>query len=199
VNKCTQSKEWLDWSFNREKKSRKNCGKLWVTHIQTRICLLKLIHSEKATKFCEIFTLLLTTVHTVKSKVKILWPSQNIWTLLNKYSQKPLSVLHPGSKREWQGWATSFPPSNFSSWQLSLLICPYFRSNFDRSCKLEIKKVQFSTPISTFDGLLKMTWFTYYVLKFLRYYNNRSLCPSDIMFHNELKMQNINGTTTTNI
>ena len=32
------------------------------------------IYSEKDTKFCKIFTLLLTTVHTVKSKVKI---SQN--------------------------------------------------------------------------------------------------------------------------
>ena len=36
--------------------------------------LLKFIYSEKATKFCEIFTLILTTVHTVKSKVEI---SQN--------------------------------------------------------------------------------------------------------------------------
>ena len=33
---------------------------------------LKFIYSEKATKFCEIFTLLLATVNTVKSKVKIL-------------------------------------------------------------------------------------------------------------------------------
>ena len=32
----------------------------------------KFIYYEKATKFCEIFTLLLTTIHTVKSKVKIL-------------------------------------------------------------------------------------------------------------------------------
>ena len=45
--------------------------------------ILKFIYSEKATKFCEIFALLLTTVHTVKSKMKIsqnfvLWPSQNI-------------------------------------------------------------------------------------------------------------------------
>ena len=32
--------------------------------------ILKLKYSEKATKFSEIFTLLLTTVHTVKSKVK---------------------------------------------------------------------------------------------------------------------------------
>ena len=30
------------------------------------------IYSEKATKFCEISTILLTTVHTVKSKVEIL-------------------------------------------------------------------------------------------------------------------------------
>ena len=35
---------------------------------------LKFIYSEKATKFCEIFTLLLTVCTVVKSKVKI---SQN--------------------------------------------------------------------------------------------------------------------------
>ena len=35
---------------------------------------LRFIYSEKATKFCKIFPLLLTTVHTVKSKGKI---SQN--------------------------------------------------------------------------------------------------------------------------
>ena len=40
--------------------------------------IVKFIYSEKATKFCEIFTLLLTTVHTVKSKVKI---SQNFVAL----------------------------------------------------------------------------------------------------------------------
>ena len=38
------------------------------------ILLIKFIYSEKATKFCEIVPLLLTTVHTVKSKGKI---SQN--------------------------------------------------------------------------------------------------------------------------
>ena len=47
--------------------------------------LLKLIYSEKATQFCEIFTLFLSYVVPVKSKVKIsqkfLWPSQHIWTL----------------------------------------------------------------------------------------------------------------------
>ena len=35
---------------------------------------LKFVYSEKATKFCEISTLLLSTVHTDKSKVEI---SQN--------------------------------------------------------------------------------------------------------------------------
>ena len=34
------------------------------------VCLVKFIYSEKATKFCEIFPLLLTTVNTVKSKGK---------------------------------------------------------------------------------------------------------------------------------
>ena len=39
--------------------------------------LLKFIYSEKAKKFCEIFTLLLSYVVPVKSKVKIFWSSQN--------------------------------------------------------------------------------------------------------------------------
>ena len=39
---------------------------------QCRKLLVKFIYSEKATKFCEIFNSLLTTVHTVKRKVKIL-------------------------------------------------------------------------------------------------------------------------------
>ena len=37
--------------------------------------IVKFKYSEKATKFCEIFTLLLTIIHTVKSKAKI---SQNV-------------------------------------------------------------------------------------------------------------------------
>ena len=41
---------------------------------RTVLCSVKFIYSEKATKFCEIFPLLLTTVHSVKSKGKI---SQN--------------------------------------------------------------------------------------------------------------------------
>ena len=36
------------------------------------MCTVKFTYSEKATKFCEIFTLLLSYVVPVKSKVKIL-------------------------------------------------------------------------------------------------------------------------------
>ena len=44
---------------------------------------LKFIYSEKATKFCEIFPLLLTVLQSkVRGRFrKILWPSQIIWTL----------------------------------------------------------------------------------------------------------------------
>ena len=48
--------------------------------------MLKFIYSEKAAKFCEIFTLLLTTVHTVKSKVKI---SQNFGAFSEYMNFKP--------------------------------------------------------------------------------------------------------------
>ena len=42
-------------------------GYVWKD-TDTYFFLLKFIYSEKATKFYEIFPLLLTTVHTVKSK-----------------------------------------------------------------------------------------------------------------------------------
>ena len=48
-----------------------------LTYLQ-HLSKVKFIHSEKATKFCEIFIILLTTVHTVKRFRKILCPSQNI-------------------------------------------------------------------------------------------------------------------------
>ena len=51
---------------------------------------LKFIYSEKATKFCEIFPLLLTTVHTVKSKMKI---SQN-FVAFSKYMNFTYLVNH---------------------------------------------------------------------------------------------------------
>ena len=42
-------------------------------HMEFLFCV-KFVHSEKTTKFCKISTLLLSTVHTEKSKVEI---SQN--------------------------------------------------------------------------------------------------------------------------
>ena len=42
-----------------------------TTYLLATTCI-KFIYSEKATKFCEIFTLLLSYVGPVKSKVKIL-------------------------------------------------------------------------------------------------------------------------------
>ena len=56
----------------------------WQTTEQPETIGIKFIYSEKATIFCKIFTLLLSYVVPVKNKVKslkILWPSQNIWTL----------------------------------------------------------------------------------------------------------------------
>ena len=45
----------------------------WYPLLVSFLLHLKFVYSKKATKFCKIFTLLLTTVHTVKkSKVKIL-------------------------------------------------------------------------------------------------------------------------------
>ena len=48
---------------------------LCVNYANLEVCKVH-IYSEKATKFCEIFTLLLTVCTAVKSKVKI---SQNYW------------------------------------------------------------------------------------------------------------------------
>ena len=63
---------------------------MWAKAFLNRIFLfIKFIYSEKATKFCEIFPLLLTVCAVVKSKErlrKILWPSQNIWTLQLMFS-----------------------------------------------------------------------------------------------------------------
>ena len=55
-------------------------------------CFLKFIYSEKATKFCKIFTLLLSYVVPVKSKAKILktfvafseYMNFNMWTIMNE-------------------------------------------------------------------------------------------------------------------
>ena len=45
---------------------------LWIWIFVGPLCTVKFVYSEKDTKFCEIFTLLLSYVVPVKSKVKIL-------------------------------------------------------------------------------------------------------------------------------
>ena len=47
------------------------CLKLVFSLVFKKTTTLKFIYSEKATKFCDIFTLLLSYVVPVKSKVKI--------------------------------------------------------------------------------------------------------------------------------
>ena len=61
--------------------ARDSWGVLFITSfilILASTAHLKFIYSEKAAQFCEIFTLLLTTVHTVQSKGNI---SQNFVAL----------------------------------------------------------------------------------------------------------------------
>ena len=54
--------------------------------------IVKFVYSEKATKFCEIFTLLLSTVHTDKSKVNI---SQNFLAFSEYMNFKDIENYSP--------------------------------------------------------------------------------------------------------
>ena len=74
--------ETLDLSFNdlRSIDASLFDNQKWLVDLKVIFGIEKLIYSEKATKFCEIFTLLLSYVVPVKSKVKIsqnFGPSQN--------------------------------------------------------------------------------------------------------------------------
>ena len=65
---------FLDFTTFQQKlfrSQRKNIGILSLICVQSND-QVKFIYFEKATNFCEISTLLLTIVHTVKSKVEIL-------------------------------------------------------------------------------------------------------------------------------
>jgi hypothetical protein len=57
---------------------------------------VKFIYSKKATKFCEIFPLLLTTVHAVKSKGKILqsFVAFSEYMNFNKSTEKETCKTH---------------------------------------------------------------------------------------------------------
>ena len=71
-------------------RSGPNNRTIWSKSFWSSIWLLlhsKFIYSEKATKFCEISTLLLTVLYSKVRWIfrKILWPNQNIWTLSSSY------------------------------------------------------------------------------------------------------------------
>ena len=66
--------------------------------------VLKFIYSEKAAKFCEIFLLLLTTVHTVKSKGKI---SQN-FVAFSEYMNFITKITYLGFTKIWPLMFQSF-------------------------------------------------------------------------------------------
>ena len=86
-----------------------------ISHVKHQ---LKFIYSEKATKFCEIFSILSTTVHTVKSKVKILQTFEafseymnfnfrvNFWWLKFSKNPTPISTLE---SRNWLNWKNKGP------------------------------------------------------------------------------------------
>ena len=60
-----------------------------------QIIVVKFIYSEKATKFCKIFTLLLSSVAPVKSKVKILQNFEAFSEYMNfKIVLELLSFVH---------------------------------------------------------------------------------------------------------
>ena len=86
IDNSSQSHHKIHDLYNRTNKTENLIDGLFQLCLATLyFCIIKFIYSEKATKFCEIFPLLLTTVNTVKNRGrfrKILWLSQNIWTLL---------------------------------------------------------------------------------------------------------------------
>ena len=59
--------------------------------------LVKFIYSEKATKFCEIFNLLLTAIHTVKSNAKISQNFEAFSEYMNFIRSQP-NIFYPSRK-----------------------------------------------------------------------------------------------------
>ena len=72
---------------------------------------IKFVYSEKATKFCEISTLLLSTVHTDKSKVEILQNIVAFSEYMNfKSKQNLISIFFRKKQvRSWQLFVRVIP------------------------------------------------------------------------------------------
>ena len=67
--------------------------------------MLKFVYSKEATKFCEISTLLLSTVHTDKSKVEIL---QN-FVAFSDYMNLRKKMKFENAKRVWSSIRDFWP------------------------------------------------------------------------------------------
>ena len=78
-------KDRLSWKWQYKWEKLSNLG------INFEFNQVKFITSERATKFCEISTLLLSQSKVRYRFHKILWPSQNIWTLASSWK---LSTKH---------------------------------------------------------------------------------------------------------
>ena len=89
-------------------KDPRNVG--WREKVAYRLVFVKFIYSEKATNFCEISTINLSYVVTVKSTrwrfCKILWLSQNIWTLIkfSFFHIWDLETCRISSKSQFPTW-----------------------------------------------------------------------------------------------
>ena len=131
---------------------------------------LEFIYSEKAAKFCEISPLLLSYVVPVKkSKVrwrfcKILWPSQNIWTLKLSFIANLLRKsaaftvhIHSISTKVWAEFYSDY-------WSYFLRLHIYLTKNlvssyldFLSTFRLTIIK-NIEVQISTFFSLWLKVW-----------------------------------------
>ena len=149
---------------------------------------LKFIYSEKATKFCEIFTLLLTTVHTDKSKVKIL---QNFvvfseyMNFMNKYcfnvynnwhsaigkgwgiTQRRTSLWNPFTKKAFKGcqfWDLLFMEDPLQKWN-NKICSPYKQKKHHFLVFYSFvhykKYHEFQLPSKSQANFCKQTWVLY--------------------------------------
>ena len=116
--------------------------------------LLKFIFSEKATKFCDIFTLLLSTVHTVKSKLKI---SQNFVAFSEYMNFKCLNCM---IVRRCDGWSRLWPlTSDF------IEISPKNKETCLETRLCNHKLESFEVMTDWIDQLVVYWWITWYFFK----------------------------------
>ena len=95
------------------------------------LCIIKFVYSEKATKFCEIFTLHLSYAVPVKSKMKILqnflafseyMHSKTTWHELRKKKERCVTM----HEVPWESWQKMHTTKECSKNCLILQCCLYY-------------------------------------------------------------------------